>query len=238
MLHQLALIITIGVQLALLQAPVAQGNTTGEADVGALKIVPRTDGPRVVISGQSTEAERRLQADVWTLSEFAFLPPRLITIDIPGRGRRLVWYLVYRVVNTSKEPRLFVPRFELKTDTGHVYRDVVIPKAQFVIQATEDPLTPLANSVTICGLIPPSTEEGVRHAVYGVATWVDVDPETDAFSIFVRGLSNGFRVIDNPQTGERVVLHKELELRFARPGDEFEPTSREIRFLEAQWVYR
>lgn len=236
MLHALA--IALGLQLLLGQAQAPPAESDQSVDAGALKVVPKTDGPRIVVAGESTEAEQRLQSDIWTLSEFSFLPPRLINVDIPGRGRRLVWYMVYRIVNRTGEPRLFVPRFQLKTDTGKIYTDVVLPKAQYVIQATEDPLTPLANSVTVCGLIPPTTDEGVEKAVYGVATWVGVDPETDAFSIFVRGLSNGFRVIDDEQTGQRIVLRKELELRFARPGDEFEPTSREIRFLEAQWVYR
>lgn len=236
MLHGLTLSLVLAALVG--QVVPAQAPQQPAANGGALKVVPRTEGPRIVIPGVSTEAEQRVQADIWTLSEFSFLPPRLINVDIPGRGRQLVWYMVYRVVNRTGEPRLFVPRFQLKTDTGKIYTDVVLPKAQFVIQATEDPLTPLANSVSVCGMIPPSQDEGVEQAVYGVATWVGVDPATDAFSIFVRGLSNGFLVVDNPQTGERLVLRKELELRFARPGDEFEPKSREIRFLDAQWVYR
>ena len=233
LLFHVAVLLFFG-QQAGQQPPAAQ-----EPDVPAVKVIHGRRGPEYVVPGQSTEAEQRIQKDIWTLEEFSFLPPRLINVDIPGRGRKLVWYMVYRVVNRSDRPRRFVPLFTLHTDTGRVYRDVVIPKARWVIQATEDPLTPLKDSVTIAGTIPPSgKEEGVEKAVYGVATWIDVDPKTDAFSIYVRGLSNGFKIIEDPKSGKRIVLRKELELKFARPGDEFNPTSKEIRFIEAQWVYR
>ncbi len=238
----MAYVLTLWVALTALlgqQGPAVPNKAAQQGEqVRAVKVVHQRRGPQYVVPGQSTEAEVRIQKDIWTLDEFSFLPPRLINVDIPGRGRKLVWYMVYRVVNRSDQPRRFVPLFTLKTDTGRVYRDVVIPKARWVIQATEDPLTPLRDSVTISGILPPSKEEGVEHAAYGVAMWLDVDPKTDAFSIYVRGLSNGFKVIEDPASGKRIVLRKELELKFARPGDEFNPTSKEIRFIEAQWVYR
>src|ERR1700682_938900 len=34
---------------------------------------------------------------IWVL-DFRFKDPRLITVDIPGRGRRLCWYLWYQVI--------------------------------------------------------------------------------------------------------------------------------------------
>ncbi len=233
------ILLTVLASLLAQQTPPAAARPDQPGDqVPAVKVLHQRRGPEYVVQGQTTEAEVRIQKDIWTLEEFSFLPPRLINVDIPGRGRKLVWYMVYRVVNRSDKPRRFVPMFTLQTDTGRVYRDVVIPKARWVIQATEDPLTPLNDSVTISGLLPPSREEGVEKAVYGVAMWLDVDPKTDAFSIYVRGLSNGFKIVEDPKSGKRIVLRKELELKFARPGDEFNPTSKEIRFLEAQWVYR
>src|SRR5579859_6689306 len=43
---------------------------------------------------------------IWVL-DFRFKDPRLITVDIPGRGRKVVWYLWYQVVNNTDQPRTF-----------------------------------------------------------------------------------------------------------------------------------
>ena len=54
---------------------------------------------------------------------------RMITVEIPGKGRRQVHYLYYRVVNRTGKPRMFVPQFTLVTDTGKRYEDTVLPQA-------------------------------------------------------------------------------------------------------------
>ena len=48
-------------------------------------------------------------------------------------------------------------------------------------------------------MIPPSTKEGIDDAVYGVAVWEGVDPKADRFSIYVRGLSDGYQVVTRPR---------------------------------------
>ena len=61
---------------------------------------------------------------IWVL-DFRFKDPRLITVDIPGRGRTLVWYLWYQVVNNTGQPRTFIPDLELVTlEKPHVYQDL------------------------------------------------------------------------------------------------------------------
>ena len=59
----------------------------------------------------------------------------------------------------------------------------------------EDPYDYLKikNSVTISAdPIPVSRPEATPRAVTGVAVWDDVDPESNRYSIFVAGLSNGY----------------------------------------------
>src|SRR5262249_11925584 len=74
---------------------------------------------------------------IWVLN-FKFKAPRLIPVDIPGRGRRLVWYMWYQVINNTKEPRTFVPDFELVTlDRNTVHHDQILPKAQEAIKKLE-----------------------------------------------------------------------------------------------------
>ena len=74
--------------------------------------------------------------------------------------------------------------------------------------------------------------------VWGVAMWLDVDPETDFFSVYVTGLTNanrwqepaqGFRAGDPAGTG-RSFARKALQLNFWRPGDQYGENEREIRF--------
>ena len=53
---------------------------------------------------------------IWVL-DFAFKPVRMRTVDLPGKGRRPIHYLYYRVINHTGKPRMFVPQFSLVTDT-------------------------------------------------------------------------------------------------------------------------
>src|SRR5258708_29368944 len=83
--------------------------------------------------GQTTFNEREVRptgslnddpkSDIWTL-DFRFKAPRLIKVNVPGRGTKICWYLWYQVINRSKEPRTFSPEFELVTlDSPGVYMD-------------------------------------------------------------------------------------------------------------------
>src|SRR5262245_39323576 len=184
---------------------------------------------------------------IWAM-EFRFKDPRLITVDIPGRGRKVCWYLWYQVINRTKEPRLFIPDFELVTNNHTVHRDQILPKVQDAIRKLEDPADYLhiKNSVTISAEpIPVTKPEATPRAVTGVAIWDDIDtdlkkPAMTQFSIYVGGLSNGWAMTDPiPPDKDPVVRRKTLELRFKRLGDRYYQDSREVQFIApAQWIYR
>jgi hypothetical protein len=179
---------------------------------------------------------------IWVL-DFQFKDPRLITVDIPGRGRRLCWYLWYRVSNKTGLPRTFIPDFELVTyDPPGTYHDQVLPKVQEAIRQVEDPTKQLdiKNSVTIASEpIPASKPDGFPKAVTGVAIWDDVKPEANQYSIFVSGLSNGWSLAEIPPNNQQVIRRKTLQLNFKRLGDKFSQDARDIRFMgPAQWLYR
>jgi hypothetical protein len=172
---------------------------------------------------------------IWCM-DFKFKDPRVITVDVPGRGRRVCWYLWYQVINRTKEPRTFIPDFELVTlDKNTVHPDQVLPKVQEAVRMVEDQLDYLKikNSVTIAAEpISVSKEDSGARPTTGVAIWDDVNPETTRFSIFVSGLSNGWAVTD-PVGGDKepVVRRKTLQLNFKR--------SKDIEFIPpAQWIYR
>ncbi len=204
--------------------------------------------------------------DIWYL-EFRYKNMRMIQIDLPqpdGRmKRKLIWYLVYTVTNPGKAlhparqpdgtynveqvdlPVFFVPEFRLVSpELNKVYPDRVIPAAIGPIRTREDPAIPLLSSVDMTRQIQ------VGETLWGVATWEDVDPRIDRFSIYVGGLTNAYRWIDDPAkyTRENVLsgrkfLRKTLKLNFWRPGDEYYEHEKEFRIgipgeVDYQWVYR
>lgn len=179
---------------------------------------------------------------IWVLN-FSFKDPRYITVDIPGRGRKICMYLWYQVTNYTKEPRTFIPDFELVTlDKPGVFHDQILPKVQEAIRQVEDPLDHLKikNSITIANeVIQVSKPDATPKTVTGVAIWCDVNPESNRFSIFVSGLSNGWSLAEIPPDNKQVVRRKTLQLNFKRLGDKFTQHSGDIQFVPpAEWVYR
>jgi len=180
---------------------------------------------------------------LWVL-DFKFKDPRLIKVDVPGRGQKVCWYLWYQVINKTGEPRTFIPDFELVThDTNKVFSDQVMPRVQEEIRKVEDPTDyyKIKNSVTIAAEpIPVSGENATPRPVTGVAIWDNVDPDSNSYSIFVAGLSNGWSVTDPVQKdGAPVVRRKTLQLNFKRLGDRYYQKSEEIHFQPpARWIYR
>src|SRR5262245_58659408 len=96
-------------------------------------------------AGQFNERDVKKQVspedtDQFWILDFRFKDPRLITVDVPGRGKKIVWYMWYQVINNTKEARTFIPDFELVTlDKRTVHHDQVIPKAEEAIKRIEDP---------------------------------------------------------------------------------------------------
>ena len=64
--------------------------------------------------------------------------------------------------------------------------------------------------------------------------------DSNRYSIFIAGLSNGWAVTDPiPPDTKEVVRRKTLQLNFKRLGDKYYMKSDEIRFQgPAQWIYR
>jgi hypothetical protein len=208
--------------------------------------------------------------DIWYL-EFQFKPVRMLWIDVPqatGQMRRqLIWYMVYSVTNPGKalhptedsdgtykivtvdKPIRFIPQFLLDSpEVGKAYPDRVIPVAMGPIRGREEKRRDfqLLSSVELA-----DREIQVGETIWGVATWENVDPAIDRFSIYVGGLTNAYRWEDVPgeyKAGDpigkgRRLVRKTLKLNFWRPGDEYYQNEKEIRFgipgeVDYEWVYR
>ena len=181
---------------------------------------------------------------VWVL-DFKFKDPRLIKVNVPGRGQKVCWYLWYQVINYSKDPHTFVPDFEIVTrgekKDGAVRRDQVLPAVQDAIRKLEDPdnYLKIKNSVTISAEPVPPSKPNAPRPVTGVAVWDDLDPEANFYSIYIAGLSNGWSVTDPVEpNGKPVVRRKTLRLDFQRVGDRYYQRSEEVRFRGSKWEYR
>ena len=192
---------------------------------------------------------------VWGL-EFGFKPVRMIEVD----GKQ-IWYLEYYVKNNgmhkNPEPETdqngnviysnklvnhtvrFFPNFVLEShELNRAYMDSVMPAAVAKIRRREDPNRKFYDSVSISSIPIKVSTPDEDNSVWGIATWTNVDPRTDFFSVFVRGLTNAYRWEDpdgafrpgsEPGTGRRYSF-KTLQLNFWRPGDSIDPNEREIRY--------
>jgi hypothetical protein len=209
----------------------------------------------------STEREFRTKQDekseIWTL-DIKFKDPRMITVYVPGQGTRVYWYLWYQVINRTGEPRRFIPYFEIVTlDHPAAYPDKYYPTVHDAVAKQEDATgyQDIKDSVTISSdMIPVSKPDALPRAVTGLAIWEAAsvanpkkrDPkvrelsDTTRFSIFIRGLSNNFVVVNPLAAGQpSITRYKTLQLNFTRKGDRFSTDSRDITFqAPPEWLYR
>ena len=131
---------------------------------------------QVKSSGSLTDDPK---SNVWTL-DFRFKDPRLIKVNVPGRGTCICWYLWFQVINRTKEPRTLYPEFELvPLDAGAAagsYMDETLTTVEAAIRKIEDPTgyQEIKNTVTISATpIPVSlaADKAFPKAITGVAIW-------------------------------------------------------------------
>lgn len=137
-------------------------------------------------------------------------------------------------------PPMLAPHFTLvTTDEGSqkIYNDWVLPDVQKYI-ARREGLT-LRSAVQAIQPVPPLADDPAdQEVVQGVAIWRNVDPQTDYFSVFMSGFSNGYRIGKGPN-GERMVERKTIVQKFWRPGDQFDQEEQEVRIQgKPEWIYR
>ena len=133
----------------------------------------------------------------------------------------------------------FFPRFVLMAhDVEKRYLDQLVPLAIPLIQKREDPAIKLYDSVNISTVEIEVSDDRIDRSVWGVVTWMDLDPKIDFFSIYIQGLTNAYKFEDDlekfklgspPLTGRKIST-KTLQLCFWRPGDELLLNEREVRY--------
>ena len=135
--------------------------------------------------------------------------------------------------SAEQMPGRFLPLFHLKVrnlNLGTEYLDQIIPGAKAAIAAKERVGRPLYDSVEV-QTMPIKLwrdTDTFDNSVWGVATWTNVDPRTDFFSVLVTGLTNAQQL---KQEGNEIkYLQKTLVLNFSRPGDTVNELEDHIRY--------
>lgn len=126
-------------------------------------------------------------------------------------------------IDPSALPGRFFPAFGLDgwvedTNGDYVlrsYRDRVLPAAVPQIEAAEKMVGQLNDNIAMAKV--NMAERTAEQPVWGVATWLDVDPRVNFASVSVQGLSNAFRADLSGETPQSEV--KTLQINFWRPGD-------------------
>jgi len=175
-----------------------------------------------------------------------------IQVQLAGETTpRIFWYLRYTVTNRTGQDHVFVPQFDLYTDTGQLLRSGQgVPSAVFgqIKELHNDPL--LESMAGVAGKLL----QGEDNAKSGVAIWRDFDPRSGSFDVFAGGLSGETLRVPLPVplrqmqtdalgqqtevTKDSLVLSKNLKLSYRVPG-ETQVRSRYPAILDGrEWVMR
>jgi len=212
-----------------------------------------------------TAVELSRQPDYWAM-DVEFKPVRLVWVDEvnPTTGektRHQVWYLAWRSIvrqlpgkadaddrpvnklDPLPGPRKFIPQLTLVTYSdpaseipNQILHDEILPAAMTQIRQTER--DQYQDMVAVVQDLPEPVASDVEDQkwIYGATTWKGVDPNTRFFKIIFGGFTNSYEVRgeqgEQPQIWRKVIVQ-----RFHRPGDRFDPNSREFLYSgDPTWV--
>ncbi|MCO6436088.1 MAG: hypothetical protein J5J06_03280 [Phycisphaerae bacterium] len=172
------------------------------------------------------------QADLispsWQL-DFTFADPQRITVTLPGQDEPVTyWYMLFKVTNNTGQDVDFFPSFDLVTDTLDVVHggENVPPGVYEMIAARHRKEYPFfAPPYEITGKLL----QGAENARSSAAVFRDFDPEANAFTIYVAGLSGEIARVNAPAVASASksdmadkgphVLRRTLALAYDLPGD-------------------
>lgn len=177
----------------------------------------------------------------WEL-KFEHSQPKRIVVDLPGQAPQAFWYMTYKVVNETDQPRTFLPVFQMLTQEGKVIRsDRNIPYRVFTEIKAREKNKYLEHFTQIGGEVRIGEDE----ARDGVAIWREPMAEMGSFSIFATGLSGETARLKDAQgndiknaDGQPIILRKTLQMNYYVRGDEVYPGLDEVNPRSEQWIMR
>ncbi len=141
----------------------------------------------------------------------------------------------------AADSKKFLPRFSLEGWVASdefrrtrkdryrkvTYRDEIAPAVLAQIRRREDRNQRLLDGHQMSQAKIPVANNNSDPGLWGVAIWTDVDPRIDYVSVYVKGLTNAYRLgsdFDDP------TRKKTLQLNFWRPGDLVRENDDEVDF--------
>ena len=148
---------------------------------------------------------------------------KTLTFDKGDKDAEYVKYDLKFDEPVAAEKKAFLPRFTLEgsvpTDKGYqrvVYRDRINPIIVEQIRMREDPNQRLLDTIQMSKVKIPVAKTDADPGVWGVAVWEDINPNIDYVSVYIKGLTNAFRLSKNIEDASKL---KTLQLNFWRAGD-------------------
>ena len=145
------------------------------------------------------------------------------------------WHVTYMITNRTGREQVWAPSFVLYTDAGEIVasgRGVATRVAMDIHDLLGNEF--LENQNEIIGEI----FHGREHAKEGLVIWRADRIDVTDVSMFVAGISGETATVNNPITGEVVVLRKTLQRDYIVPGDALPRGSRPVETVRQQWVMR
>jgi len=161
--------------------------------------------------------------------------PGALRVYVDEASEQVYWYFTYMLTNRTGRERTWAPSFTLYTDAGEI-----LAAGRGVPTRVTDDLHELLgnrfleNQNEIIGEI----FHGREHAKEGLVIWRADELDVTEVSIFVAGISGETATINNPITGEVVVLRKTLQRDYIVPGDALARGSRPVESVRHRWVMR
>jgi hypothetical protein len=119
------------------------------------------------------------------------------------------WILIYEVTNETKEDHRWIPHFDLVTDKGEIIADGDdVPRNILltILDIFGDPL--LKSQSDASGPLL----QGEENAIRGLAIWKAGHEDVREIQIFAAGVSGDTAEVVHPLTGEKIKLHRVLQL--------------------------
>lgn len=166
--------------------------------------------------------------------ELQFEPGELRLYQDPDGGSAY-WFMTYKITNRTGRQQVWAPGFTLFTDAGEILpagRDVPAPVTDKLVELLANPLLETQNQII------GEVEHGRENAREGLAVWPARNLQVNQISLFISGMSGETASVENPVSGERVLLRKTLQRDYLISGDAAPRGSRPVPLVSQTWVMR
>ncbi len=161
--------------------------------------------------------------------------PGAVRLYVDQNQNRAYWYFTYKVTNRTGRDQVWAPRLVLFTDAG-----AILPGGRRVPSRVVDDLIGLLGN----DLLETQNEiigeiyQGRGNAREGLVVWPASNLQVNELSLFVGGISGETTSVENPVTGERVLLRKTLQRDYLIRGDAAARGSDPLELAGQRWVMR